>query len=439
MSIDLTRRVLSSQIDPEKMHDTEVVVAGWVEDVRVVGKILFAILRDREGRIQITVKKNESPKIYETLKSIHRESVIGVLGKVVKSDIARMGFEIVPKECVVYSYAHAPLPIGIIDKVHVELDTRLRHRVLDIRKDNVRAIFKIKATLVEGFRQSLRKRGFTEVHTSKIIAEGTEGGANLFEVKYFERVAYLAQSPQFYKQMMVGAGFERVYEVGMVYRAEPHNTTRHLNEYLSLDLEMGFINDEYDVMQLENEILIEMIDLINDENKRELRTLGVELPEVPERIPVIHFVEAMEILGYKEGEKLDLDPEDEKRLTEWSKEEHDSEFLFVDGYPLEKRPPYTMPDFERPGYSRGFDLLFRGMEVTTGGQRIHQYDLLVESYRRRGYDPRKFEFYFEVFKYGMPPHGGLAIGAERLLMKLLNLNNIREAMIFPRDRERLVP
>jgi len=439
MSIDLSRRLVSSEINPEEMHNKEVVVAGWIEDVRVLGKILFAILRDREGRVQITVKKNESPEIYETLRNIHRESVVGFEGLVVKSDIAKMGFEIIPKKCVVYSHAHAPLPIGVIDKVHVELDTRLKHRVLDLRKDDVRAIFKIKATLVDAFRQSLKRRGFTEIHTSKIIAEGTEGGANLFEIKYFERAAYLAQSPQFYKQMMVGAGFERVYEVGMVYRAEPHNTTRHLNEYLSLDLEMGFINNEFDVMELENKILIDIIDAINEENKKELRVLGVELPEVPQKIPIIHFTEAMEVLGYKEGEKLDLDPVDEKALTDWAKEEYDTEFLFVDGYPLEKRPPYTMPDFDRPGYSRGFDLLFRGMEVTTGGQRIHQYDLLVESYKKRGYDPKKFEFYFEVFKYGMPPHGGLAIGAERFVMQLLGLKNVREAMLFPRDRERLTP
>ncbi len=437
--IDLSKRLVSSEISPEELDGREVVVAGWVEEIRNLGGIAFILLRDREGKVQITVKKKEVPEIFSRLTKIHRESVIGVRGTLIKSKIAKLGFEVLPKEVEVYSEAYAPLPLGVVDRVNVELDTRLKHRVLDVRKEDVRAIFKIKATLVDEFRQSLKRRGFTEIHTSKIVAEGTEGGANLFEIKYFERVAYLAQSPQFYKQMMVGGGFERVYEVGMVYRAEPHNTTRHLNEYLSLDLEMGFIRDERDIMALENEILREIIGRIEEENEKELKVLGVQLPEVPQKIPTIHFTEALEVLGEDPKEKKDLSPEDERRLTDWAKEEFGTEFLFVDGYPEDCRPPYTMPDFERPGYTRGFDLLFRGMEITTGGQRIHQYDLLVESYKKRGYNPKNFEFYFEAFKYGMPPHGGLAIGAERILMQLLNLKNIREAMLFPRDRERLTP
>jgi nondiscriminating aspartyl-tRNA synthetase len=258
-------------------------------------------------------------------------------------------------------------------------------------------------------------------------------------VQYFERTAYLAQSPQFYKQMLVGAGFERVFEVGPVYRAEPHSTTRHLNEYISLDIEMGFIESEQDLLALEARLLRHMFARVRERCARELAIYGATVPDVPERIPQITFADAQKILREQFNKHTDLDPESERLLCRYAQEELGSELLFVTHYPKEKRPMYAMPDPENPALTRSFDLLYKGVEITTGGQRIHEYERLVESMRGRGLDPANFEFYLEVFKYGMPPHGGFAIGAERLTMQLLNLSNVREASFFPRDRTRLTP
>jgi len=283
--------------------------------------------------------------------------------------------------------------------------------------------------------------GFLEVHTPKIVASGTEGGTELFPVQYFERTAYLAQSPQFYKQMLVGAGYERVFEVGPVYRAEPHSTTRHLNEYISLDIEMGFIESEQDLLALEARLLRHMFARVHERCAKELEMYGVTVPKIPERIPQITLAQAHEILHERFDKRIagDLDPESERLLCRYAQEEWGCELLFVTHYPREKRPMYAMPDSHNPALTRSFDLLYKGLEITTGGQRIHEYEQLVESIRGRGLDPTNFEFYLEVFKYGMPPHGGFAIGAERLTMQLLNLSNVREASFFPRDRTRLTP
>jgi nondiscriminating aspartyl-tRNA synthetase len=294
-------------------------------------------------------------------------------------------------------------------------------------------VFYIKAALISGFRDFLEGEGFCEVHTPKIVATGTEGGTELFPIQYFENKAFLAQSPQFYKQMLVGSGFERVFEVGPVYRAEEHNTIRHINEYTSLDLEFGFIEDDADIRTMENRLLLHMYRKLSTQCTDELEELGATIPEVPQRIPAIPFEEALEIAGEK---GFDLSPNGEKKVCDYSKENLDSEFIFVTTYPQKKRPMYAMPDGQN---TKSFDLLLRGIEVTTGGQRIHDYELLVEKISERGLNPDDFSFYLEVFKYGMPPHGGFAIGAERLTMQTLDLPNIREATCFPRDRNRLTP
>lgn len=420
--------------DLKKKIGQEVTVAGWVHELRDLGGIKFLLLRDRTGLAQITFLKKRIPQnIFAQFSDLGREFVISITGVVEESTIAQKGIEVFPSSVEILARAQSPLPLDPTQKVSADFDTRLNHRVLDLRSRNNRLVFHIEASLVSGFRKFLEGEGFCEIHTPKIVATGTEGGTELFPIQYFENRAYLAQSPQFYKQMLVGAGFERVFEVGPVYRAEEHNTVRHINEYTSLDLEFGFITDDADIRALENKLLLHMYETLTSECAGELDELKATVPEVPEKIPDIPFEEAIEIAGEK---GFDLSPNGEKKVCDYSKESLDSEFIFITTYPQEKRPMYAMPDGEN---TKSFDLLLRGTEVTTGGQRIHEYDMLVEKIRGRGLDPEDFSFYLEVFKYGMPPHGGFAIGAERLTMQTLNLSNIREATFFPRDRTRITP
>lgn len=425
-------RILTDELN-DRVGQT-VTVAGWVHELRNLGGIKFVMLRDRKGLAQITfLKKKMSPELFQKFSELGREYIISVEGIVEASDKAQMGIEVFPVSITVISEAHSPLPLDPSQKVKADFDTRLTHRVLDLRSRSHRLVFHVQACLVSGFREFLEREGFCEVHTPKIVATGTEGGTELFPVQYFENKAYLAQSPQFYKQMLVGAGFERVYEVGPVYRAEEHNTVRHINEYTSMDLEFGFIQDDRDVRDLENRLLVHMYKNLKRKFPQAQDELQADIPEVPAEIPSITFEEALEIAGEK---GYDLSPNGESLVCDHSKESLDSEFIFVTAYPREKRPMYTMPDGD---VTKSFDLLLRGTEVTTGGQRIHQYDLLVEKIQERGLDLDDFAFYLEVFKYGMPPHGGFAIGAERLTMQTLDLPNIREATFFPRDRTRLSP
>jgi nondiscriminating aspartyl-tRNA synthetase len=317
----------------------------------------------------------------------------------------------------------------------------LNNRVLSLRNPKRNLVFKLQADIIDSFRDYLRAEGFTEVSTPKIIATGTEGGTQLFSVDYFDKLSYLAQSPQFYKQMLVGSGYERVFEIGHVYRAEEHNTSRHLNEYVSLDYEMGFIENEHDVMDVEEGFIIQLFERLNRDHAHTLQLYGQSLP-VPKNIPRMPIKEACTILE-KEYGKLpkgyDLDPEGEKLICEWVKKRHDTELLFLTEYPLSKRPVYTMPLESNREFTRSFDLLFRGLEITTGGQRIHDYQMLVDAFASRGLDHTEFDYYIDTFAYGMPPHGGLAIGLERITAQILGLTNVREASIFPRDRGRIVP
>lgn len=316
----------------------------------------------------------------------------------------------------------------------------LNNRVLSLRHNKVNSIFKIQNIIVNGVREYLSSNDFTEIFTPKLVSEGAEGGSEVFKLDYFEQQAYLAQSPQFYKQMMIGAGFERVFEIGHAYRAEEHNTSRHLNEYISIDLEVGFIKDEYDIMKIEEELLKYVLGKLENEGKEYLDLLNIELPKVLNEIPKLDFNEVLEILKTKfDRTDLDgdLDPESEKQIYKYCKEELNSEFLFVTNYPRRKRPMYTMPLGEKG--TKSFDLLFRGIEITTGGQRIHDYDMLISNMKYKGVDPENYKSYIDTFKHGMPPHGGLAIGLERLTTRLLGLENVREASLIPRDRTRLLP
>lgn len=421
------------------LHYGEIIkLQGWIHRIRKLGKIAFIILRDRSGLCQCVI---DTKKL--DIKGLKLESVIEVEGEVkkVEQQNSDRHAEVAVEKLNVLVKAEEDLPIEINkDEVEANIDKVLNYRILSLRNPKIHAIFKVQAVLADGFSEFLRGEDFTEVFTPKIVAEGTEGGTELFKVKYFEKDAYLAQSPQFYKQMLVGAGYERVYEIGHVYRAEEHNTPRHINEYVSLDLEMGFINDEQDIMNLETRLLKSMLKKVETECKEELKLLNAEVPDIGSRIPSLRLSEAIQILKDNYGrEELnkDLDPDGEKQISDYVLKHYNSDFVFLTHYPREKRPMYAMPAEENLTHS--FDLIFRGLEITTGGQRIHQYEKLKESIKSKGLDPEDFTGYLEAFKYGMPPHGGLAIGLERITAQLLGIKNIRETTMFPRDRERLTP
>lgn len=414
----------------------EVKMMGWVHKVRKLGKIAFVILRDRSGLIQcIADIKNID------ISGLKIESVVTVTGEVKNKEGKNDDVEVFISCLKAISEVKEDLPIELNkEKLEANLDTILSHRALSLRNIKTNAIFKIQAALSQGFREFLRKEEFTEIFTSKIVAEGTEGGTELFELKYFDRKAYLAQSPQFAKQMMVGAGYERVFEIGHVYRAEEHNTNRHLNEYVSMDLEMGFIEDEKEIMALETGMLKWILEFIKQECSKEIEILEIELPIIKDKIPELRLLDAIEILKQVYGKHeliADIDPEGEKLIGKHVKEKYNSDFVFLTHYPLAKRPMYTMPAEENLTHS--FDLLFKGLEITTGGQRIHNYQMLKNSISSRGLNVDSYSGYLEIFKYGMPPHGGLAIGLERLTAQLVGLKNVREATLFPRDRDRIAP
>lgn len=416
--------------------DEKVNIQGWIYKVRKMKSITFVILRDRTGLVQCVVNNSEV-----NISLLRIESVISIIGKVQASKNSLNPFEVLVEKIEIINEVKDELPIEINkENLEVNLDTMLNNRVLSLRHPKVNSIFKVQNCIVNGFREFLNNEGFIEIHTPKIVKEGAEGGTEVFEVKYFENKAYLTQSPQFYKQMMVASGIERVFEVGHAYRAEEHNTNRHLNEYISLDLEMGFIEDEKDIMEIEERLLKYIIEKLNSECSEYLELLNANLPIIKEEIPKIDFKEALDILSKeynKNNLEGDLDPEAEKLICKYAKEKLNSEFIFLTNYPRRKRPMYTMPLGEEGTHS--FDLLFRGIEITTGGQRIHDYTMLVENMKYKGFNPENYEGYLEVFKYGMPKHGGFAIGLERITSKILSIENVREASLFPRDRKRLVP
>ena len=428
------KRKLISELNG--LIDEKVCVQGWVYKIRRLKFITFVIIRDRTGLVQCIVDNNKFD-----ISEIAIESVVSIIGKVKESNNKLNPFEVEVEGIEVISKVKDELPIEVNkENLEVNLDTMLNNRILSLRHPKINAIFKVQNLIVNLFREFLNKEGFTEINTPKLVKEGAEGGTEVFEVKYFEEKAYLAQSPQFYKQMMVASGFERVFEVGHAYRAEEHNTNRHLNEYISMDLEMGFIEDESDIMDLEENLLKYIIETLKISGKEYLELLQVELPAINNKIPRIKFEEAINILkeNYNKNDlEGDLDPEAEKLLCKYVKENLNSDFVFLTNYPRKKIPMYTMPLGEEGMHS--FDLLFKGIEITTGGQRIHDYKMLVENMKCKGLNPNNYDNYLEIFKYGMPRHGGLAIGLERITAKLLGLENVREATLITRDRKRLIP
>jgi nondiscriminating aspartyl-tRNA synthetase len=405
-----------------------ITLMGWLHWKRDLGGIRFLLLRDRSGLIQV-VAGPEAPLPLA-------ESVLRVTGRPVEQPKAPGGLELLAEQIEVLVPAEEPTPIEIPKSWRAHPETLFEHRYVSLRAPEARAPLKVQAHLLSGFRKFLDTQGFTEISTPKIVSAGAEGGSNLFGIDYFEHRAYLAQSPQLYKQILVGV-FERVYEVAPVWRAEEHATSRHLNEYLSLDVEMAFIESEEELMDLEEALLQAMLEEVLTHASPELRLLQAEVPPPPSSIPRIPHAEALRLVRQL-GVPVDLDLTDEaeRALGEYFKAQG-SDFVFITRYPQSLRPFYTYP--EPDGTTRGFDLLFRGLEVTSGGQRIHRYQELLESHRRKGNHPEAFAAYNEVFKYGMPPHGGFALGAERFTQKLLGLSNVRQARAFPRDRHRLTP
>lgn len=413
---------------------------GWLHNVRRMGGISFIVLRDGWGTIQ-AVTENEAD--LAPIAELSLETVIALEGVVVSSEQALGGIELhQPRLEVITPVQEAP-PIPLNKRqIKAGLPTQLDHATVVNRHPARRAVFRLAAGAMAGFRQTLTAHHFTEIQSPKIVASATESGANVFKLGYFGREAYLAQSPQFYKQIMVGV-FGGVFEVGPVFRAEPHDTTRHVNEYVSLDVEFGFIENHFTVMALLREVMAGIFAELTANYEPELALLKAKLPVVPAEIPHIHFAEAQELILKMHGIDVrgepDLSPQDERWLGEWAQQEHGSDFLFVTGYPMVKRPFYTHPEPQNPAYSNSFDLLFRGTELVTGGQRLHLYADYLAALEAAGLPTIPFETYLEAFQYGMPPHGGFAIGLERLLMQLLGLLNLRLATLFPRDMSRLTP
>ncbi len=403
-----------------------VLLSGWLHHVRTLSKVSFLLLRDRSGIAQVVVDEAE---LRDEVARLLHETVISVTGTVVANPHAPGGHEVLAQRVEVISTPSEEPPFELRrPELNAQLPTLLDHAAVSLRHPRRRAVVQLAAAATKGFRTTLDALGFTEIFTPKVVASATESGANVFPIDWFGRRAYLAQSPQFYKQTMVGV-LERVYEVGPVFRAEPHDTVRHLAEYVSLDVEMGFIRDHRDVMATLREVLAGMIGAIATDI------------EVPAEIPVVTFDEAQRMIEADTGREVvgepDLAPVDERWLGEWVQREHGSDFLFVTGYPMVKRPFYTHPDPSNPAASNSFDLLFRGLELVTGGQRLHR----IEDYEAalEGQDTAPFEGYLEAFRHGMPPHGGFAIGLERFVARVTGAANVREVTLFPRDLHRLTP
>ena len=414
----------------------EVTVRGWIFRLRELANVHFLILSDATGTVQCVA----SPAQLQGL-GLKLDDTVEVRGNVREEPRSKVGFELDLLEINVLNRSAFPLPFnGSSDLSEVPQEVLIEHRPLSLRNPVVGNIFRVQAAIVQAFREFLTKQYFTEIITSKIVAGGTEGGTNLFEVDYFDRVAYLAQSPQFYKEHGV-AGFERVFETGHVYRAEPHATSRHLTEYYSLDFEMGFIDGTEDVIALERELLTYIFNQLNERFGDLFAERGVGLLPSMLEVPTWEFDECLERLAKIHGRNDlidDLDPEAERQLCEIAEQETGVPALFVIGFPLGHRPFYTHPRGNN-GAAESFDLLFRGLEITTGGQRLHRREDLERELQERGIEPSSFEAHLRMFDLGMPPHGGLAIGLERLTMLVMGLANVREATMYPRDRNRVSP
>ena len=436
-SLGSWKRTHYSQELDEEMDTESVTLMGWVHEIRDLGGIIFVLLRDRNGITQITApSKKISPELLAEIRKFKKESVIAVKGTVQGSPKAPGGVEIIPTEVQVLNESKQPLPLDPTEKVRAEIDTRLDSRYLDLRKHSISAIFKIKSVMLHSVRIYLEENGFMEVNTPKLVGSATEGGTELFPITYFEREAFLGQSPQLYKQMMMATGLDKVYEIAPIFRAEEHDTLRHLNEVISIDAEMAFADQE-DAMNLLENLVHNAIKEVKENCQAELEDLGVELeiPELP--FPRLEYEEVIDIANSK-GVPI-RHGEDLSRAAEKALGEAMDGYYFITNWPSEIKPFYVQPHEDEPEKSYAFDLMYRDLEISSGATRVHQHDLLVEQIKSKGLNPDSFQRYLAAFEYGMPPHAGWGLGAERFTMCITGMKNIRETVLFPRDRRRLTP
>ena len=400
-------------------HEGEkITIKGRIFNIRNLGSISFLIIRDYSGVVQVVASKDAE---------VNSGDIVLVEGIVKKDERAKGGYEMKAEKIEIITKSKETLPFDLEkDDINLNLNTLLDYRVLSLRHPKVQSIFRLYDLLLKSYDEAMREEGFVEIKTPKILGSASEGGANFFQVDYFDKKAVLAQSPQFYKQIMVGV-FDRVFEIGPVFRAEPHFTTRHVNEYISLDAEMGYIDNFYDVAKTLNRVI-----------KKMFFQMGIE--DVPEGIPYIKLSEMRKIIkekyNYDIPEETDIDPRGEELAGQYAKEEFNSDFIFLTHYPIDYRPFYTM---SKGNEAMGFDLLYKGLEIATGGQRINEYDELIESMKRKNVGIKGMEFYVNAFKYAIPPHGGWGMGSERIIKQILGLDNIKEAVLFPRDVKRITP
>lgn len=424
-------RILIGEV---KNHiDSEVEIAGWAQNIRAMSSVLFIEMRDVSGTVQGVLPKKGNESLFNELRTVPRETIISMTGQAVKSQ-AKIGYEIQIRELKIINRAEAPLPLGVVDKIESDIETRLENRFLDLRRPEILSIFKIQSTISNSIRNYFVEKGFIEIHSPKIVAAATEGGTELFPVKYFERNAYLSQSPQLYKEIMMSAGFDKVFEIAPAFRAEEHNTPRHINEFTSIDMEMSFVDDEVVMDVLENAIKTAYRS-VAETNLRELEILKVSRPDLNYKFRRITYSEYVKMANDKGIELKDGDDLSTPVLKTVGGEIN--EFYFITRWPRDLKPFYVQPYDDK--YSRGFDLQFGELEITSGAQRVHSPQVLLDNLKAKGLNPDSFAFYVNAFRYGMPPHAGWAIGLERLTMVLLNISNIRETTLFPRDRTRVTP
>lgn len=424
-------------------EESPVRVTGWVSETRELGKNLrFIVLRNWDGKVQLTLKRGQVPeKLFQITEGIPQESVIEASGVPVKEKVAKtVDLEIVPKTILVHSTSLRKLPLDPNWKVKSLLATRLDNRPLDLRRPEIQAIFKIEASLIRGFIEWLDSHDFLRVFTPALIGGFSESGADVFEVEHFGEKAYLRQDPQLHRQLAIMGGLEKIYDIGTNWRAEPSHTTRHMSEFRSLAVEKAFISSEVDTMRLQEQVVVAGISRVLKERRDELDALGVDprVPGVP--FPELRFPEIYEVLeelGKEVPHGSSYDSQSEKLLGDFVKERYNSDFFYVNKFPFKEKPFYVMKDGEP--WARSVDLLYKGLELSSGGQREHRYKVLTEQIRQKGLDPRQLEWFTEFFRYGAPPHGGFALGVERMMMQMLELKNIREAALFPRDPERILP
>ncbi|MFO7791539.1 MAG: aspartate--tRNA(Asn) ligase [Candidatus Saliniplasma sp.] len=420
-------------------------LAGWLQEVKNLGGIAFLKVRDKEDVFQVVlVKKEMGEDEFEDIVEIPRESVIEVEGKKTDTDQTELGYEVHPISIKVISEAEKPLPLGVVDKVDAELPTRLDNRFLDLRKRDKKNIFELRNLLIEGMRDFFSQEGFIEVNTPKVVAAGAEGGATLFDVDYYEGKAHLAQSPQLFKQMLMSAGFERVYEIAPAYRAEDFDTIRHTSEFISVDFEMSFIDGSEDIISMTSYMVSHALSHVKEHGDEQLGELGVEL-EVPEhpikKITHRGCIDILQDLGKEWDDDPEIDTEAEKMLGDYVKENYDTDFFYITEFPtrLKESTFYAMRKEYDPSLTTYFDLEYKGQELVSGGQREHRYDVLLKQMQEIGLDKEDFEDYLKTFRYGMPTHGGIGLGLDRFVQQMLDLSNIREAILFPRDTSRLRP